>query len=168
MAGGGPGRGTCCCSSLCSFVIGAGFSVLIYWATFQPRRIRAAVDSATLSNLTVVVPGRNNGSGGVVSYRLDVNVNLYNPSGRAGIYYDGLDARLILARDGAGAEIKADGEVGFELELDARVRYKLGFVPIRTKPKVRCTVRIPVKRERGRRGGVDSLLSSGDKCTVKY
>uniref|UniRef100_A0A0E0MJV8 Late embryogenesis abundant protein LEA-2 subgroup domain-containing protein n=1 Tax=Oryza punctata TaxID=4537 RepID=A0A0E0MJV8_ORYPU len=216
MAGAGAGNGGTCCRCLCGFLVSIGVAVLIYWATYQPHRIRAAVDFAELSNLTVV-ERNDGGGGGVVYYRLSINVTLHNPSGRVGVYYDAIDARLLLAGDGASLgpanatspevfhqprmstavvtiefdrsggggvgvagdvaaeldkEIKGggggDGVVGFELALDARVRYKLGFVPIRARPKVRCPMRIPVKAGRHRRSGVGGVLSSGNRCTVKY
>jgi hypothetical protein len=65
-----------------------GLTVLIYWAIFQPHHIRATVASATLTNLTVA---SNNAT---VSYHLAVNLDIYNPSLRVGIYYDTLDAEL--------------------------------------------------------------------------
>ena len=83
-----------CCGSLFSFLLAAGFVILIYWAIFQPHHIRATVASATLTNLTVA------SSNATVSYRLAVNLDLYNPSLRVGIYYDALDAQL-RARGGA-------------------------------------------------------------------
>uniref|UniRef100_I1R491 Uncharacterized protein n=1 Tax=Oryza glaberrima TaxID=4538 RepID=I1R491_ORYGL len=221
MAMARAGGGGTCCSCLCAFLVCIGVAVLIYWATYQPHRIRAAVESAELSNLTVVVrngTADGGGSGGVVYYRLAVNVTMYNPSGRAGVHYDAIRPRLLLLAGGAslGAanatvpgvfhqprmsttvvaidfdrsggggvavagdvaaeldkEIKGSGgggEVGFEMVINARVRYKLGFIPIRARPKVRCPVRIPVKaeRRRGGGGGVTGFLRSGDRCTVKY
>ncbi|CAN6325889.1 unnamed protein product [Urochloa humidicola] len=75
-----------CCWSLCVPVITIGFIVLIYWAIFQPHHIRATVESATLTNLTVV---SNN-----ASYNLSVTLSLYNPSVRVNIYYDTIDAEL--------------------------------------------------------------------------
>ncbi|CAM0950079.1 unnamed protein product [Alopecurus aequalis] len=77
-----------CCGSLFTFLVAAGFVILIYWAIFQPHHIRATVASATLTNLTVA---SNNAT---VSYRLAVSLDLYNPSLRVGIYYDALDAEL--------------------------------------------------------------------------
>lgn len=77
-----------CCGSLFTFLVAAGFVILIYWAIFQPHHIRATVSSATLTNLTVA-PGN-----ATVSYRLTVGLELYNPSLRVPIYYDALDAEL--------------------------------------------------------------------------
>ncbi|TVU50964.1 hypothetical protein EJB05_02363, partial [Eragrostis curvula] len=79
-----------CCKGICALLgllFSAGVIVLIYWAIFQPHQIRATVDSAALSNLTV-----SNSS--VVSYNLAVNLSFYNPSVRVNIYYDSLDAQL--------------------------------------------------------------------------
>ncbi|KAG8093626.1 hypothetical protein GUJ93_ZPchr0012g21345 [Zizania palustris] len=195
-----------CLRFVCTFVLSAGFIVLIYWATFQPRHIQATVGSAALSNLTV--------SNLTVSYRLNVNVTMINPSGRVGVHYDALYARLSLRDDDGGSaflgpakvispeafyqprrsdnlvtvvfdgmtgvavasdvatevarEIKAAAAVGFELAVDARVRYKFGFVMVRAKPRTRCSLRIPVKPERRRRRGVDGVLSPGHRCIVKY
>ncbi|KAF7071504.1 hypothetical protein CFC21_076793 [Triticum aestivum] len=88
---------SCCCGSLkycCKFfggLLGAlfpiGVIILIYWAIFQPHQIRATVGSATLTGLTVT-------NASVVSYRLAVTLDIYNPSLRVGIYYDTLDAEL--------------------------------------------------------------------------
>ncbi|EAY82337.1 hypothetical protein OsI_37546 [Oryza sativa Indica Group] len=191
MAMARAGGGGTCCSCLCAFLVCIGVAVLIYWATYQPHRIRAAVESAELSNLTVVVrngTADGGGSGGVVYYRLAVNVTMYNPSGRAGPRMSTTVVAIDFDRSGGGGvavagdvaaeldkEIKGSGgggEVGFEMVIDARVRYKLGFIPIRARPKVRCPVRIPVKAERrgggGGGGGVTGFLRSGDRCTVKY
>jgi hypothetical protein len=77
---------------LCGFLFTVGLVVLIYWAIFQPHHIRATVDSATLSNLTV--SNSNASSVAEVSYNLAVNLNLYNPSVRVNIYYDTIDAKL--------------------------------------------------------------------------
>lgn len=77
-----------CCGSLFTFLVAAGFVILIYWAIFQPHHIRATVSSATLTNLTVAPDNAT------VSYRLTVGLELYNPSLRVPIYYDALDAEL--------------------------------------------------------------------------
>ena len=79
-----------CCCNLLVVLVSAGFFVLIYWAIFQPHQIRATVDSATLSNLTV----SNASSAAEVSYNLAVTLSLYNPSVRVGIYYDAIHAEL--------------------------------------------------------------------------
>jgi len=94
MSNGGS-RERSCCGSLFTFIVAAGFVILIYWAIFQPHHIRATVVSATLTNLTV--PSNN---ATTVSYRLAVSLDLYNPSLRVAIYYDALDAEL-RARGGA-------------------------------------------------------------------
>lgn len=99
MSGTGGDPKKTCCSSCCGFILTVGFVILIYWAIFQPHQIRATVDSAALSNLTVA-----NAS---VSYHLAVSLSLYNPSKRVNIYYDTLDAELRL-RDGGGAVIGQD------------------------------------------------------------
>ncbi|XP_062203278.1 uncharacterized protein LOC133905489 [Phragmites australis] len=79
----------CCCRILAP-LLSAGLFVLIYWAIFQPHHIRATVDSATLSNLTV----SNGSSTAAVSYHLAISLSLYNPSVRVNIYYDTIDAQL--------------------------------------------------------------------------
>ncbi|KAF0889276.1 hypothetical protein E2562_022522 [Oryza meyeriana var. granulata] len=161
-----------CCSCLCGLLVTAGVAVLIYWATFQPHRIRATVDSAELSDLTVVE--RNNGTdGGVVSYCLAVNVTLRNPSGRVGIYYDAVDARLQLLRDGGASLGPANATsptVFHQPRMSSTVvavEYKLGSVVIRARPRVRCSLMIPVKAEHRRRGA-GGVLSPGGPCAVKY
>ncbi|XP_062201701.1 NDR1/HIN1-like protein 3 [Phragmites australis] len=88
MSGSRNSREKTCCGSCCTFFISLGFFVLIYWAIFQPHQIRATVDSAALSNLTV------SNASSAVSYLLAVNLSLYNPSKRVNIYYDTLDAEL--------------------------------------------------------------------------
>jgi hypothetical protein len=98
--GGGGGARNTCCGSCCAFILTAGFVVLIYWAIFQPHQIRATVDSAALSNLTV--------ASAAVSYHLAVSLSLYNPSKRVNIYYDTMDAKLRL-RDGGGAVVIGQG-----------------------------------------------------------
>nr|CAB3459442.1 unnamed protein product [Digitaria exilis] len=82
----------CCCACICSCIgslIGVAFIVLIYWAIFQPHHIRATVESATLTNLTVV-----SSNAAAVSYNLTVTLSFYNPSLRVNIYYDAMAAEL--------------------------------------------------------------------------
>ncbi|KAE8779173.1 Harpin-induced protein 1 containing protein [Hordeum vulgare] len=204
---------SCCCSSLkccCKFLgglLGAlfpiGVIILIYWVIFQPHQIRATVGSATLTGLTVT-------NASVVSYRLAVTLDIYNPSLRVGIYHDTLDAELsyrgaslggpavgastaspaefyqrrkswktvkvefdgssggILPGDVAGELEKEMGRgvVSLEVAVDARVRYRFNRIKIRQKPNLWCSLRIPVKADRGR--GVGGALTSGDPCSVKY
>ncbi|KQJ92167.1 uncharacterized protein LOC100839350 [Brachypodium distachyon] len=83
--GGGSRQQRSCCGGLCSFIIAAGFVILIYWAIFQPHHIRATVASATLTNLTVSPSSGPNPS---ISYSLSLELSLYNPSLRVAIYYD--------------------------------------------------------------------------------
>jgi len=90
-SGGGGGAAGKCRGGFFGLLFTVGFIVLIYWAIFQPHHIRAAVDSATLSNLTV---SSNAASAAGVSYHLVVKLSLYNPSVRVNIYYDALDAEL--------------------------------------------------------------------------
>lgn len=95
MAGSDADREKSCCCSCCTPLISLGVVVLMYWAIFQPHQIRARVDYAELSSLSV-----SNASSGsspspvTVSYHVAVNLSLYNPSKRVGIYYDTLDAAL--------------------------------------------------------------------------
>uniref|UniRef100_A0A0D9XX34 Uncharacterized protein n=1 Tax=Leersia perrieri TaxID=77586 RepID=A0A0D9XX34_9ORYZ len=214
---GGRGSRSCCCSGVCAFFFSAGFLVLIYWATFQPRHIRASVSSASLSDLTVNKTSNVNGA--VVHYRLAVNLTIHNPSRRVAVYFDAIEAWLLangasslgeanatspavfhVARrsradvavefeygGGVGVRVAGDvademereivvknggGVVGLEMEVYTRVRYRLGFVMVRARPRIRCEMRIPVKEERRRRGGHGSVaagvLSPGDRCAVKY
>ncbi|KAL6641857.1 hypothetical protein ACP70R_020038 [Stipagrostis hirtigluma subsp. patula] len=90
MPNGKGGNNTQCCSGVCGSLFLGGIVVLIYWASFQPHHIRATVDSAALSNLTV----SNSSSAAEVSYHLAVNLSLYNPSVRVNIYYDAINAEL--------------------------------------------------------------------------
>uniref|UniRef100_A0ACD5XIP9 Uncharacterized protein n=1 Tax=Avena sativa TaxID=4498 RepID=A0ACD5XIP9_AVESA len=193
----------CCCAlfaCLFTFLFSIGFTVLIYWAIFQPHQIRATVGSATITGLAVT-------NGSVVSYRLNVTLDIYNPSLRVGIYYDTLDADLRshgaslggasaaspaefyqrrkswktvnVEFDGTGSgvgvpvgdagELEKEiglGSVSLEVAVDARVRYKFDGVRIRLKPKVWCSLTIPVKPDQGR--AVSGALASGDRCSVKY
>jgi len=174
-----------------------GFTILIYWAIYQPHQIRATVGSATLTGLTVT-------NASVVSYRLNVSLDIYNPSLRVGIYYDTLDTDLRfhgaslsgastpspaefyqrrkswktvnVEFDGSGVGVPGNagelekeiglGSVSLEVAVDARVRYKFNGVRIRLKPKVWCSLTVPVKPDQGR--GVSGALASGDRCSVKY
>ena len=109
-----------CCGSLFTFLVAAGFVILIYWAIFQPHHIRATVSSATLANLTVA---RDNAT---VSYRLTVGLELYNPSLRVPIYYDALDAelrcprRLLAGGVPAAQEERRHGQAGVRREQRRR------------------------------------------------
>ncbi|KAK3139371.1 hypothetical protein QOZ80_5AG0382240 [Eleusine coracana subsp. coracana] len=189
-----------CIEGIFGLVISAGIVVLIYWAIFQPRQIRATVASAALSNLTV--------ASSAVSYTLAVNLTLYNPSTRVNIYYDTVDARLrfgdaVLAAtataaspaefyqrrkatdvvrvefDGRGVavdggvagemekEVKA-ATVRLEVDVDLRVRYVFRIFKLRQKPRIRCSLSVPVKAEDGGGAAVGGVLGSGDRCSVKY
>ncbi|XP_006663838.1 uncharacterized protein At1g08160-like [Oryza brachyantha] len=57
---------------------------------------------------------------------------------------------------------KASGSVSLEVAVDARVRYRFGSIKIRQKPRIWCSLAIPV----GAGGG--GRLSSGERCSVKY
>ncbi|KAJ1264822.1 hypothetical protein BS78_08G031300 [Paspalum vaginatum] len=93
---GGRDRRRTCCGSCCTLLVSLGFLLLIYWAIFQPHQIRATVDAATLSNLTVVSNASSSTTDpATVSYHVAANLSLYNPSKRVGIYYDTLAARLL-------------------------------------------------------------------------
>ncbi|KAL6905600.1 hypothetical protein ACP4OV_003201 [Aristida adscensionis] len=206
MSGDGNGRRNTCRGTCCTLLVSVGFSVLIYWAIFQPHQIRATVDSAALSNLTVVSSGA-----GAVSYRLAVDLGVYNPSKRVKIYYDAIHAELrsrgaaaVLSQaagttafpseflqgsksgdavklefdakavavpgDVAGElekEARGEAPVSLELAVDVRVRYVFGAVKIRRKPRIRCSLSIPVKAEAAG-AGVGGAVSSGDRCHVKY
>ncbi|GJN13734.1 hypothetical protein PR202_gb00473 [Eleusine coracana subsp. coracana] len=161
-----------CIEGIFGLVISAGIVVLIYWAIFQPRQIRATVASAALSNLTVSITSPS----AAVSYALAVNLTLYNPSTRVNIYYDAVDARAPfdgrgVAVDGGVAgevekEVKA-ATVRFEVDVDLRVRYVFRIFKLRQKPRVRCWISVPVKAEGGG-GAVGGVIGSGDRCSVKY
>ncbi|CAN6335618.1 unnamed protein product [Urochloa humidicola] len=172
--------------------------------------IRATVDSATLSRLTVVV---SNSDSAAVSYHLAVRLKLSNPGGdEANIYYDAMDASLRFrgavigpaandtspsvffqrsrsrtgqdvklefdyGRRGGGGGVSVPGDVAaemekgmrsagavtFELELDVLVR--VGYAPggwkLREKPRIRCSMTIPVKPD-----GRGALLASGERYRV--
>ena len=189
-----------CCCGLFLIITSVGLSILIYWAIYQPHHIRATVGSAALTGLTVT-------NSSLVSYRLAVTLDLYNPSLRVGIYYDTLDAELrfhgaslgggsaaspaeFYQRRKTGETVKVDfdgsggvevpddlagelekeiglGSVSLEVAVDVRVRYKFDGVKIRMKPKVWCSLTIPVKPDDQSRG-VGGALASGDRCSVKY
>ncbi|TKW07453.1 hypothetical protein SEVIR_7G308100v4 [Setaria viridis] len=204
--GGGAAGGFC--RSFCGLVFVVGFIVLLYWAIFQPHHIRATVETATLSNLTV---SNASAAAAGVSYHLAVSLGLYNPSVRVNIYYDAISAELRfrgavigpaandtspsvfyqrartsedvqlefdygrpggvgVGGDVAGElekEVKSGGAVRLELHVDVRVRYKFRMFKLRQKPRIWCSLSIPVKAE-GRRRGVGGSVASGDRCRVKY
>jgi hypothetical protein len=152
---GGRSREKTCCGSCCTLLVSLGVVVLIYWAIFQPHQIRARVDYAELSNLTV--SNASSSSAAVaVSYHVAVNLSLYNPSKRVNIYYDTLDAELryrgavlspasataaspaefyqrrksaqavSLVFDGNGVAVHGD-DVGRQLEGEVKAGVKLGL-----------------------------------------
>ncbi|CAL4896815.1 unnamed protein product [Urochloa decumbens] len=188
------------------FVVGGAFLLYALFYT-QPSLIRATVDSATLSRLTVV---SNNASAATVSYNLAVSLKLYNPGNEANIYYDAMDALLRFrgavigpaandtspsvflqrskagrdvnlefdyGRRGSGGGVSVDGDVAAELEKEMRsvgtvtmeleldvlvqVRFAEGGWKLREKPRIWCSMSIPVKAD-GR-----GALASGDRCRVK-
>jgi len=207
-SGSGGNQSCCCGKGFCGFLYTVGLFVLIYWAIFQPHHIRATVDSATLSNLTV--SNSNASSVAEVSYNLAVNLNLYNPSVRVNIYYDTIDAKLrfhdaVLGpaangsspsefyqrrktsdgvklefdywRPGVGVAADVAGElqkemssgvpVRLELDVDVRVRYVFRIFKLRQKPRIWCSLSIPVKAE-GPGPAVGGAVASGERCRVKY
>jgi hypothetical protein len=211
--GGSASAKGACCKGFCGVFFTVGFIVLIYWAIFQPHHIRATVEIATLSNLTVANATSSSSAAAAVdvSYHLSVSLGLYNPSVRVNIYYDAIAAELrfrgavigpaandtspsvfyqlartsddvklefdygrpgIVAVGGDVArelekEARSGGPVSLELHVDARVRYKLRMFKLRQKPRIWCSLSIPVKSE-GRRRGVGGSVASGDRCRVKY
>ncbi|CAL4904110.1 unnamed protein product [Urochloa decumbens] len=64
-------------------------------------------------------------------------------------------------------EMKIGGTVSLELYVDVRVRYVFRMFKLRQKPKIWCSLSIPVKAE-GRRRGVGGPIASGERCKVKY
>ncbi|EES16681.1 NDR1/HIN1-like protein 3 [Sorghum bicolor] len=212
MPQGRSARGPCCAGF--SVLLTAGVVLLIYWAIFQPHHIRATVDSAVLSNLTV---SNASSSAAAVSYDFTVSLRLYNPSVRVDIYYDAIDAQLrfrdavvgpaandtspsvfyqrrktsevvkmefdywrspgsgggggvTVGSDVAGElvkETRSGGPVSLELDVDVRVRYVFKMFKLRQKPRIRCSLSIPVKTE-GRHHGFGGAAASGDRCSVKY
>ncbi|OEL16418.1 hypothetical protein BAE44_0022562 [Dichanthelium oligosanthes] len=204
------GSGSCVvtfCVRVFAFLLTVGFIVLIYWAIFQPHHIRATVELATLSNLTV---SNNASSAAAVSYHLSLSLGLYNPSLRVNIYYDTINAELRFrdavigpaandtspsvfyqrsrtdndvklefdyGRPGVGVgsdvagelekETKSGGAVRLELHVDVRVRYVFRMFKLRQKPRIWCSLSIPVRMEgRGSRG-FGGFLTSADLCRVK-
>ncbi|ONM34093.1 NDR1/HIN1-like protein 3 [Zea mays] len=204
MPRGGSARG--CCGGLCGLPFTVGLVVLIYWAIFQPHHIRATVDSATLSNLTV---SHASSPEAAVSYDLTVSLRLHNPSVRVDIYYDAISAELrfrdavlgaaandtspsvffqrrktsevvkmefdyggpgggvTVARDVAG-DLAKETAVSLELDVHVRVRYVFKMFKLRQKPRIRCSISIPVKTEGRHRGFGGTVAASGDRCSVKY
>jgi len=213
MPQGGSAQGPCC-RGFCALLVTAGLVVLIYWAIFQPHHIRATVDSAVLSNLTVSNSNASSAAAAAVSYDLTVSLRLYNPSVRVNIYYDAIDAALRFRdavvgpaandtspsvfyqrrktsevvkmefdywRPGGGGgvtvgsdvarelvkETRSGGAVSLELDVDVRVRYVFRMFKLRQKPRIRCSLSIPVKTD-GRHRGFGGAVASGDRCSVKY
>jgi hypothetical protein len=84
-----------------------------------------------------------------------VNLNLYNPSVRVNIYYDTINAKLRF-RDAV-----------LETDVDVRVRYVFRIFKLRQKPRIWCSLSIPVKAE-GLGPAVGGAVASGERCRVKY
>jgi len=210
MSGSGSrSREKTCCGRCCTLLVSLGVVVLIYWAIFQPHQIRARVDYAELSNLTVS-NASSSSSAVAVSYHVAVNLSLYNPSKRVNIYYDTIDAKLrfhdaVLGpaangsspsefyqrrktsdgvklefdywRPGVGVAADVAGElqkemssgvpVRLELDVDVRVRYVFRIFKLRQKPRIWCSLSIPVKAE-GPGPAVGGAVASGERCRVKY
>ncbi|KAL5223702.1 hypothetical protein ABZP36_010341 [Zizania latifolia] len=188
-------RSNSCCVRLLASVFSVGFLVLIYWAIFQPRYIHATVSSAQLANLTVTKATAVSYTLGVTLhlYNPSLRVKIYYDSldtelrfrgellGQASTtspaeFYqrqkrsDNVSVKLsgtgvVVSGDAAAVleKEKGEGKVSLELAVDARVRYKFfDSIRIRKKPRIRCSVAIPVKADGG------GVLSSGDRCSVKY
>ncbi|CAN6335616.1 unnamed protein product [Urochloa humidicola] len=62
---------------------------------------------------------------------------------------------------------KSGGPVSLELDVKLRVRYVFRIFKLRQKPRIWCSLSIPVKAE-GRGPGVGGAVASGDRCRVKY
>jgi hypothetical protein len=77
---------------------------------------------------------------------------------------------VAVASDVAGElekEVRSGGTVSLELDVDLRVRYKFGLFKLRRKPRVWCSLSIPVEAE-AQGTGVGGAVASGDRCRVKY
>ncbi|KAG8093627.1 hypothetical protein GUJ93_ZPchr0012g21212 [Zizania palustris] len=186
-----------CCFKLFAFVLSVGFVVLIYWLASQPRYIKATISSAQLANLTVTNATAVSYTLGVTLrlYNPSLRVKIYYDSLDTELRFRGellghasttspaefyqrqkrsdnvsvnLSGTGVVVSGDAAAELekeKGEGKVSLELAVDARVRYKFfffGTIKIRQKPRIRCSVAIPVKADGG------GVLSSGDRCSVKY
>ena len=64
----------------------------------------------------------------------------------------------------------AAGAVSLEVAVYARVRYRFASIKIRQKPKIWCSLTIPVNKPEGAgaAAGVGGALASGDRCSVDY
>lgn len=71
---------------------------------------------------------------------------------------------VAVAGDAAGelGKEKGKGSVSLEVAVDGKVRYRFGSIKIRQKPRIWCSLTIPVTADGGGR------LDSGDRCSVKY
>ncbi|CAO2189406.1 unnamed protein product [Urochloa humidicola] len=61
------------------------------------------------------------------------------------------------------SEVKSVAMLGLDLNVDVRMRYVFGSIKIRQKPRVGCTLSIPIPPP----GGI-GVLDSGGRCRVKY
>ncbi|CAL4904114.1 unnamed protein product [Urochloa decumbens] len=82
----------------------------------------------------------------------------------------GSSGGVAVAGDVAGElekEMRSGGPLSLELDVDLRVRYVFRIFKLRQKPRIWCSLSIPVKAE-GRGPGVGGAVSPGDRCWVKY
>uniref|UniRef100_A0A0E0MJV9 Late embryogenesis abundant protein LEA-2 subgroup domain-containing protein n=1 Tax=Oryza punctata TaxID=4537 RepID=A0A0E0MJV9_ORYPU len=188
----GGGQERTCCGSLFTFIVTGGFVVLIYWAIFQPHHIRATVSSAELTNLTVANAAVSYKLAVKLNlYNPSLRVNIYYDEldtelrfrgerlGHASVtpaeFYqrrkssDDVTVEFagtgVTVSGGAAGELekeKGRGSVSLEVAVDGKVRYRFGSIKIRQKPRIWCSLTIPVRADGGGR------LDSGDRCSVKY
>ncbi|XP_066357122.1 NDR1/HIN1-like protein 3 [Miscanthus floridulus] len=91
---------------------------------------------------------------------------------------DGVKLEFDYGRPGVGVSVDVAGElqkemsneapvVRLELDVDVRVRYVFRIFKLRQKPRIWCSLSIPVKAE-GPGPAVGGAVASGERCRVKY
>ncbi|CAL4911501.1 unnamed protein product [Urochloa decumbens] len=88
--------------------------------------------------------------------------------------FDYVRSGVAVGRDVAGeleTAAKSGGPLSLELGVDVRVRYVFRIfklrLKLRQKPRIWCSLSIPVKAE-ARGSGFGGAVASGDRCRVKY
>ncbi|CAL4896816.1 unnamed protein product [Urochloa decumbens] len=84
--------------------------------------------------------------------------------------FDYVRSGVAVGSDVAGElekEMRSGSPLSLELDVELRVRYVFRIFKLRQKPRIWCSLSIPVKAE-GRGPGVGGAVAPRDRCRVKY
>ncbi|KAJ3681540.1 hypothetical protein LUZ60_016029 [Juncus effusus] len=199
----GRSRSCCCCclfeccfnclfKIIFSILVTVALIILVIWLVLRPERIKAHVDSGSLTKFDL--------SNNTLLYDLTLNVSIRNPNKKIGIYYDYIEAQAyydgstrfgfetlpsffqhkkstnyinpvfngtqLMVESSAGSTYKKENGEGYyyvDLKIRTRIRLKIWAFKINhMKPKIDCTLKLPVP------GKSNLGTFEGADCKVRY